>query len=419
MKVNLFKPYTAQKQFIDLYADSPHLFGVLNAPRGSGKTLFAINMALYWLLRNNDTNLGYITPIYSLGKAVFEIIQGKTYDLIESSNKSDLTIKFINGSSIKFLSADRADSVRGFRFHWMIMDEVAYLNKETIEKAIIPTLNPNGRKCLMISTPRGKNHFYEYYLRGQQGDSDYVSMTIPLTECPYVKQELIDEARKSLPIEVFKSEYEAEFTDSTNDVFQSIEKNAIVYEWTAPNRGNRYYAGIDTGLSSDYSVLTIIDETGRVVFIDRTNNDTLENIANRFIGSLKQYSVQGCLVESNGIGKAMYELIRKHISRTLPFISTQDSKMDAIRLLMTDLEAGIIEIPTKDFFPFLYNELSAFTYKYSSNGKISFSHPNGVNDDCVDSLWLANKSRNSLVNGGKNLIKIGLGNNNPMDIQWG
>ncbi len=419
MKVNLFKPYAKQREFIDLYADSPHLFGVLNAPRGSGKTLFAINMTLYWLLRNNDTKLGYITPIYSLGKEVFEIIQSKTHDLIESSNKSDLTIKFINGSSIKFLSADRADSVRGFRFHYMIMDETAYLNKNTIEKAILPTLNPNGRKCLMISTPRGKNHFYEYYLRGQQGDSDYVSMTIPLTECPYVKDELIDEARKSLPAEVFKSEYEAEFTDSTNDVFQNIEKCSIVYEWTSPNRGNQYFGGIDTGLSNDYSVLTIVDETGRVAYIDRVNNDTLENIASRFIATLKRYAVQGCLVEANGIGKAMAELIRKHIRTAMPFITTQDSKMNAVRTLMTDMDAGVIEIPTKEFFPHLYNELSAFTYKYSANGKISFSHPNGVNDDCVDSLWLANLSRNKVKTSGRNAIKIGLSNNNPMDVGWG
>ena len=418
MKVNLFKPYTAQKEFIDLYVDSPHLFGVLVSPRGAGKTLLGINMLLFWALRNNDSKLGYITPIYALGKEVMEIIQSKAHDLIESSNKADLTIKFINGSSIKFLSADRADSVRGFRFHYLILDEVAYLNKETIEKAILPTLNPNGKKCLMISTPRGKNHFYEYYLRGQEGNNDYISYRIPLEACPYVKPELIEEARKSLPIDVFRSEYEAEFTDSTNDVFQSIDKNAIIYEWTQPNRGNRYFAGIDTGLSSDYSVLTIIDESGRVVFIDRTNNDTLENIANRYIATLKRYSVQGCLVETNGIGKAMFELIRKHIRITMPFISTQDSKMNAIRTLMTDMDAGVIEIPTKEFFPHLYNELSAFTYKYSANGKISFSHPNGVNDDCVDALWLANLSRNKIKSSGLNAIRIGMTDNN-LNPQWG
>jgi hypothetical protein len=32
--------------------------------------------------------------------------------------------------------------------------------------------------------------------------------------------------------------------------------------------------------------------------------------------------------------------------------------MTAIRTLMTDMESGAIELPTKDFFPHLYNELS-------------------------------------------------------------
>lgn len=407
MNVNLFKPYTAQKHFIDSYADSKHLFGVLVSPRGAGKTLLSINLALYWVLKHNNTKLGYITPIYSLGKEVFDIIRSSTTDLIEESNKSDLTIKFINGSTMKFLSADRADSVRGFRFHYLIMDEVAYLDKQSIENAIIPTLNPNGRKCLMISTPRGKNHFYEYYLRGQEGNDEYFSYKIPLEECPYVKQELIDEARKSLPREVFRAEYEAEFTDSTNDVFTDIESNAILNEWTNPNRGDRYYAGIDTGLSNDFSVLTIINESGRVCYVDRINNLTLEAISTRFISKLKSYSVSGCLVETNGIGRAMFELIRKHINNTKPFTSTQDSKMTAIRTLMTDMEANVIELPTKELFPHLYNELSAFTYKYSSNGKISFSHPKGMNDDCVDSLWLANQSRNQLANRGLKSISIG------------
>jgi phage terminase large subunit-like protein len=230
-----------------------------------------------------------------------------------------------------------------------------------------------------------------------------------------LNKELIDEARTSLPREVFNAEYEAEFTDSTNDVFTNIEQNAILNDWTPPNRGDRYYAGIDTGLSSDFSVLTIINESGRVCFIDRVNNLTLEAISNSFIATIKRYSVHGCLVESNGIGKAMYELIKRQISNTKPFISTQDTKMSAIRALMSDMEAGVIELPTKEFFPHLYNELSAFTYKYSANGKISFSHPNGVKDDCVDGLWLANYARNTLKNRGASAIRIGGSvNTNPM-----
>jgi len=407
VKVNLFKPYDAQQIFIDKFANSEHMFGVLVSPRGAGKTLLAINLALYWALKRNNSKVGFITPIYALGKEVFDIIANKATELIVKSNKAELTFEFINGSTIKFLSADRADSVRGFRFNYLILDEVAYLNKESIENAILPTLNPNGVKCLMISTPRGKNHFYEYYLRGQQGESDYISHRISLSECPYVKTELIEEARKSLPPAVFDAEYNALFTDSTNDVFTNLETNTILNGWINPIRGTKYYAGIDVGISADYSVLTILEESGRVAYVDRINNLTLEAISNRFISKLREYNVVSCLVEGNGIGVGLYELIYRQISKTTKYTTTQDSKMTAVRQLMVDLDNGILELPSKEHFPFLYNELSAYTFKYSANGKISFTHPSGMNDDCVDSLWLANTARNNFKNSGSNAIRIG------------
>lgn len=406
MKVNLFTPYQAQRNVIDNYAQSEHLFGVVVSPRGSGKTLLAINLMLFWLLRNNNAKGGWISPIYNQAKATMDIISKSSFELIKSQNKAELSIEFINGSTLKFLSADRADSVRGFRFEYLILDEVAYMKKDSIESAIIPTLNPNGKKCLMISTPRSKNHFYEYYLRGQQGGDDIISYKIRLDECPYVKRELIEEARKSLPAEVFKAEYEAEFTDSTNDVFIGFSKNCNLNVWD-DNTRDRVYFGIDTGLANDYSALTIITEGGRVAFMDRVNQLSLDEIAQRFIRKLKSYNVASGFIETNGIGRGMFELIKREIRDTKEFSTTQDNKMTAIRQLMTDLDSGFIELPSQNLMPVLYDEMSAYTYKYSANGKLSFTHPNGFHDDCIDSLWLANHARNELKNSGRNQIYIG------------
>jgi len=406
MKVNLFKPYPAQRNVIDGYATSEHLFGVVVSPRGSGKTLLAINLMLFWLLKNNGSKGGLISPIYNQAKASMEIISKTAFELIKSQNKAELSIEFINGSTLKFLSADRADSVRGFRFEYLILDEVAYMKKDSIESAIIPTLNPNGRKCLMISTPRSKNHFYEYYLRGQQGENDIISYKIRLDECPYVKTELIEEAKKSLPADVFRAEYEAEFTDSTNDVFIGFSKNCNLNVWDTNTR-DRCYFGIDTGLANDYSTLTIITEGGRVAFMDRVNQLSLDEIAKRFITKLKSYNVVNGFVEANGIGAGMLELIKREVRETKAFHTNQDNKMTAIRQLMADLDSGFIELPTRDLMPVLYDEMSSYTYKYSANGKISFTHPAGLHDDLLDSLWLANHARNELKNSGKKAIFIG------------
>jgi len=57
MQVKLFTPYKAQQTFLDKFVDTDDLFGCLVAPRGSGKTLAAINIAMYWALKKKNQKL--------------------------------------------------------------------------------------------------------------------------------------------------------------------------------------------------------------------------------------------------------------------------------------------------------------------------------------------------------------------------
>jgi hypothetical protein len=54
-------------------------------------------------------------------------------------------------------------------------------------------------------------------------------------------------------------------------------------------------------------------------------------------------------------------------------------------------------MPSKQLLPELFNEFSSYTYKTSANGNISFSHPNGLKDDIVDAIMLANLARTKLA----------------------
>ena len=84
---------------------------------------------------------------------------------------------------------------------------------------------------------------------------------------------------------------------------------------------------------------------------------------------------------------------------------------------MQDIEDQVLELPSKELFPHLYNELSLYSYKIAANGKLSFSHPNGAKDDCVDSLWLANLSRSELA---FSKGKMYIGNmNKSVKTKWG
>jgi hypothetical protein len=396
MEVTLFTPHQGQKKVIDGFADSPHKFGIVSTGRQFGKSLLGQNLLLYWLLSTGNQKGAWISPIYNQAKKVFNELVGASHSLIQEKNKADLTIKFLNGSTLQFLSAERPDSIRGFSFHYLVIDEAAYVKENAILEAILPTLTALGKKCLMISTPAAKNHFYKYYLKGIDQSGDYASFSGKSTDNPFIDEQFIEEQRVSLPAEIFAQEYLAEFSDATSQVFKGLDNVCVVNQYEQPNKAKRYFAGIDTGLSNDWSVLTIFEETGRLVFLKRLKGENIQAIASQFTDVLSRYNINGGYIETNGIGKAMFDLINPRIRKMRPFTTTQDSKTQIVRLLIEDIQNQVVELSSRELEPELYRELSLYTYKLNTNGKLSFSHPAGMNDDIVDSLMLANKARNEI-----------------------
>ena len=168
MEVTLFTPHLGQKKIIKGFSDSQHKFGVVVTSRQWGKSLLGQNLLLYWLLQKPNQKGCWISPIYNQAKKVFQELSDASNSIISKSNKAELTLQFVNGSTVQFLSSEGPDSVRGFSFHYMIVDEAAYVNERGFETAILPTLTALGKKCLIISTPKSKNWFYKYYLKCSQ-----------------------------------------------------------------------------------------------------------------------------------------------------------------------------------------------------------------------------------------------------------
>ena len=57
-------------------------------------------------------------------------------------------------------SADNPDTLRGEGLDLVIMDECAYMVKETWTEVIRPALSDKEGSALFISTPRGRNWFW-------------------------------------------------------------------------------------------------------------------------------------------------------------------------------------------------------------------------------------------------------------------
>ena len=389
-----FRPHPGQKKVLQGFARSSHKFCTVSTGRQYGKTIMGINLLLFWTLNNSNAKGAWVAPVYAQSRKVFETISQVCKAAIVGSNKAELSIKFVNGSSIKFLSSERHDSIRGYSFHYMVLDEAAYIQKVAVNQAILPTLTAIGKKCLMISTPASKsNWLYEYYLKGQEENDTYISFNGYSLDNPYADQEFILEQKKSLPLQIFEQEYEGMFTDSGAEVFKNISQVSVLNAWE--DKGKDLYYGIDTGLQDDYSVLTIIDTFGKVHYIDRINNMPLQSIADRFISTIKKYKCISGYVETNGIGRGMYDALKGKV-KVKEFNTSNESKTQIIRRLIGDIEEMTIELPSKELFRPLYNELNAYSYKVKPDGKITFAGK-GDHDDTVMSLAIANWARHNIV----------------------
>jgi len=411
--VTLFSPHKSQKAVIDGFADSIHKFGVVACGRQFGKSLLAQNMMLYWLLRTPNQKGVWITPIYNQCKKIFQELTNAANPLITAQNKADLTITFINGSTIQFLSTNNYNTIRGFSFHYMVIDECAFIREEAINEAVLPTLTAIGKKCLMISTPKSKNWFYHYFLRGNVSSDVYISFKGISRDNPYVNKDFLIEQQKSLPKDIYNQEYLAEFTDAGQDVFTGVDDVCILKTWNEQARGTRYFVGVDLGLSNDYSVLTIIDESGTVCYMERVNGTSYTDIGRTFSNIIRRYPISGGYVEVNGPGQPVFELLHSQEKKLKPYVTTNESKAQGIRTLIYDIQEQKLELPSKELFPHLYTELNAFTYKINATGTISFSAPNGLKDDCVMSLMLANEARTKLA---FSTSKLYIGNKNKQQI---
>jgi hypothetical protein len=350
----------------------------------------------------------FVSPVFSQAKKVFSEMTNAIAGtgITTSINKSDLFIKFINGSIIYFRSAEREDTLRGYTLDYLVVDEAAYIKDNVWSTVLRPTVLVRGKKVLFISTPKGKNWFYEVATRGQNEDyPQYKTFQGTSFDSPYISVEELNEAKMSLPPSIYQQEILAEFISDGGEVFSNLKTNCTLTSYPPKVSGEKYYAGLDIGRANDYTVLTILNSKGEVVRILRERQNVWNVIISEVVKVLREYNPR-VYVEINGIGDPIYEQIRKQYSQADPFITTNDSKQHIIEELILGLNEEKVRLPTQDLNPDLYRELSVFTYEYSpKTRRVKYGAPSSFHDDCVISLALAYESLRKRVNAGKYIIR--------------
>jgi len=237
--------------FKDLFRDRAHRYAALCTSRGWGKSYMAsvcAVTAVFELLTlpkkvpNKDVYI--IAPTYDQAIDIYyPIIQ---YDLgmeeyTSKSSKDTGKFSFSNETTLRLISYESVERMRGKGAYFVVWDEVSSCKKgiapsEAWESIILPCINTRwsparaaffGAKspgrALAISTPKGFNFFSDMF-NFRESDKRWNSYKFDYTQSPLLDISEIEHSRRNMDPIRFASEYLAEFKESGNSVFYCFDR---------------------------------------------------------------------------------------------------------------------------------------------------------------------------------------------------
>lgn len=316
------------------------------------------------------------------------------------AKKQERAWELANGGTIEFRSAEDTGGLVGEGLRWLIVDEAARVPELVWQSDLEPTLTTYQAPALLISTPRGKNWFYQSWLKGGDGEHlDYASWQRPSNSSPYFAPSEYERLKQELPADIFAQEVLAEFVEGAGSVFRNIEGCIGGELKSEPEEGGTYVLGVDLAKHEDWTVATVLDtETGQVVAQERFQQ--LDWYVQR--GMIKAlYTTWGrpyTLVDATGLGDPVVEELRRDGVDCEGFQFTAKSKGDLVNGLRLAFEQETIRIP--ESCAVLRAELGAYTYEITASGNVKYGAPAGFHDDAVMSLGLAWMAREQNQGGG-------------------
>ena len=388
MNITGYTPRESQKCFFE--SDARFMIGDMG--RRFGKTITGLNWLLEGVCKDPGSVSWWLTPIYSQSKMAYRKlisagIKGNGINAIKHKSDSELRLQFLNDSVIEFKSADNPDNLRGEGLKRVVIDEAARVKREVFENVIEPATAETSGRVLFISTPHGKNWFFDMWGRGQDPlQPDYESWKFPTSDNPLVPLENIERAKQNLPMDVFKQEYLAEFLDDAAGVFRNVRAclGAVKSE---PVLGMEYKVGCDLARLTDFTTIFVMDKNGVMVYMDRFNQIDWRVQKELIKSACIKYNNAQLYLDSTGVGDPIFEDLRGDGLDVVGYKFTSESKRMLIQCLMLSFEQERIKIFDD---PVLLAELDAFEYEMLPSGVVRYNAPQGYHDDCVIGLALAN-----------------------------
>lgn len=362
-----------------------------------GKTFWGCTYSYDRLTRAKDpaTDVAWVTPSYDLGRIAWEQFYASFEPAIEQGHKTEHWIKLKNGHRLWFRSADNPVSIRGRGYGLMIVDEGAWIAKDTYEKVMQPTLADTDGDLVVTTTPGGRRGWvYEEFTRAKQRVPDYGYLQRPSTDNPNEKvKRWLKRREPYMTATAIAQEVKAQFVEDSTALFQGLEKCAGG-RLEEPRPGAHYTTGVDLAKTHSWTVNAILNidaEPWQLVHLDRFHQLEWPQQVAKVKSRNDQYNGAPALIDSTGKGDPVFDMMREKEMAVDGYYFTTPSRKKLLDGLVIAIQERRIRIPQELLDGVCGEELRSMAVDIDAEGRTTYRSRGGFND-CVMAIALAVQS---------------------------
>lgn len=343
-----FKLFSYQKRFIKAITENRKVIGKIG--RQMGKSTIVAGYYAWFCLFNPNTTSALLANKLAVAKEIF----GRVQFIIENCpkwlqqgicewNKTSLELE--NGARV-FCSATSPSAVRGFSVDNIFCDEFAHLSTNLADEfiaSVFPTLSSSDTsKLIIVSTPKGMNHFYAIWDEAEKGINGFYTVSAEWHENPNRDEKWLASQLKELGQLKFNQEVMCDFLQSGSTLV-SIPKlrnqvkltpvmlmvDGSLRRFVDPIKGHSYVILVDTarGKDLDYSAFVVIDISVmpyKVVCTYR-NNQVQTLVYPEIIMTVGlAYNNAFALIEVNDLGQQVADILYYDLEYENVYMSRQE-----------------------------------------------------------------------------------------------
>ena len=299
----------------------------------SHNTTTVVSYLLHYILFNDNVNVGILANKATTSREILGRLQLSYENLPKWLQQGVIvwnrgSLESENGSKI-IAASTSASAVRGMSFNIIFLDEFAFVPNHIADDffaSVYPTISSGKKsKVIIVSTPKGMNHFYRMWHDAERHKSEFVATEVHWSEVPGRDEQWKATTISNTSEEQFRAEHLCEFLGSVGTLINPSKLKILVYDdpikrskgldvYENPKEDHNYLITVDVarGIGNDYSAFVVFDITNfpYKVVAKYKNNEIKPMLFPAIINEVaKAYNNSWLLIEVNDIGDQVANIL--------------------------------------------------------------------------------------------------------------